>query len=113
MERPLFSAANLATLLGRAPRAIPTAEGAARLRGARVLVTGAAGSVGTALVMRLIDGGAGRVIALDSHEATLFALGRLAGADAPLDLRLGDVRHADKLRRVFQESRPEVVFHLA
>jgi len=108
-----FAGANVLALLGRPPRSIPVGEGERQLRGARVLVTGAGGSIGTALVSRLLALDPELVVALDNHEASLFRLGRALGSQAPLELRLADVRHADKIKRIFRETRPSVVFHLA
>ncbi len=102
-----------ATLLGRPLKKIPVAEGLESLTGATVLVTGAAGSVGSALVARLARSCIDRVIAVDHHEASLFRLGRDLGRRAPVELRLVDVRNTDKVRRILHETRPPFVFHLA
>jgi FlaA1/EpsC-like NDP-sugar epimerase len=109
----LFAGANLTALLGRPLRAIPVADGMARLAGARVLVTGAGGSVGSALISQLAPLGLERVIALDLHEASLFRLWRDAPPALPLELELADVRNAAKLIRLFTTLRPHVVIHLA
>lgn len=108
-----FVGASLAFLLGRPLRAIPVDQGVGEITGARILVTGAGGSVGSALVRRLVALGPERIIAVDSHEASLFRLGRDLPAGAPIQLRLADVRNADKIRRIFSESHPAIAFHLA
>lgn len=108
-----FASSNLPKLLGRPLRSIATEDGACQVRGARVLVTGAGGSVGSALVARLVDLEPERIVALDTHEASLFRLARDLAPKAPLDLRVADVRNVPKVRRVFQETRPTIVFHLA
>jgi O-antigen biosynthesis protein WbqV len=109
----LFAGTNLTALLGRPLRAIPVADGIARLAGARVLITGAGGSVGSALIAQLAPLRPGRVTALDLHEASLFRLGRDAPPGLPLELQLADVRNAAKLLRVFTVLRPDIVIHLA
>jgi O-antigen biosynthesis protein WbqV len=109
----LFAGANLRTLLGRPLRDIPVADGLSQLGGACVLVTGAGGSVGSSLIARLAQHRPGRVVALDSHEASLFRLGRDAPAELPIELELADVRNAAKLSRLFRAIRPDVVIHLA
>lgn len=109
---PLFAGTNVTTLLGRPLRPIPTERGRRLLAGARVLVTGAGGSVGSAVIARLMSTGVERIIALDHHEGSLFRLARdLPGA--PLDPVLVDVRNRDKLGRIFSDRRPNFVFHLA
>lgn len=100
-------------LLGRPLRAIPTDAGAAQLTGATLLVTGAAGSVGRALISSLLRLNPARIIALDHHEASLFHLGQHVGAEAPVELHLVDVRNAAKMRRICADARPTVVVHLA
>lgn len=113
MQDPLFTGSNVEYLLGRLLRK-PAVDGGLRaLAGARVLVTGAAGSVGSATIARLTQLGVERIVALDHHEGSLFRLGRdLAGA-APLELRIADVRNEAKLGRIFDEVRPDVVLHFA
>jgi O-antigen biosynthesis protein WbqV len=111
--RDLFAADHLPTILGRPLKEIPHPAASQLIPGARILVTGAAGSVGRSLVPALLKHGPAQVIALDHHEAELFALGRTLGPDAPVDLRLADVRNANKLQRLLLEIRPQVVFHLA
>jgi FlaA1/EpsC-like NDP-sugar epimerase len=109
----LFAGGNLSRLLGRPLRDIPVLAGQEQLTGARVLVTGAGGSVGASLLAALAGLQPARVIALDLHEPSLFRLGRDAPRDLPLDLQLADVRNASKISRIFAESQPDIVVHLA
>ncbi|HZJ09601.1 MAG TPA: dTDP-glucose 4,6-dehydratase [Trueperaceae bacterium] len=79
-----------------------------------VLVTGAAGFIGSALVRRLVAGGARRVVSLD---ALTYAgdLGRLAEVEGDPRHRFveADVTDRGALTRLFAEERPDTVFHLA
>src|SRR6266571_44717 len=110
---PLFSGANLTALLGRPLRTIPTTAGSGEIAGARILVTGAAGSVGSALVGRLLGFDPQLVVAVDTHEASLFHLARGLPSSAPIDCRVADIRNETKVRRLFAEVHPSIVFHLA
>ncbi|MBM2810229.1 MAG: polysaccharide biosynthesis protein EpsC [Chloroflexi bacterium] len=103
----------LTALLGRPLCHIPTEAAEGKIRGGRVLVTGAGGSVGSALVRALAGLHPERIIAIDSHEASLFRLGRDTLPAAPIELRLADIRNQAKLTRIFVETRPNLVFHLA
>jgi len=78
----------------------------------RILVTGACGSVGSALVQRLLDDGH-IVCAFDQSEDGLFRLDqKLKGKDGDrLRLFLGDVRDESRLRRAMEGV--TVVFHCA
>ncbi|WP_180143503.1 SDR family NAD(P)-dependent oxidoreductase [Desulfoluna butyratoxydans] len=77
----------------------------------RVLVTGACGSVGSALVRRLVEDGH-TVCALDQSEDGLFKLDQELGeVGGRLRLFMGNVRDEDRLRRAMDGV--EVVFHCA
>ena len=78
----------------------------------RVLVTGHTGFKGSWLALWLAELGAHVVgYALDPHTARdNFVVSRLE--DRIVDVR-GDVRDFDALRKVFEEFKPEFVFHLA
>jgi UDP-glucose 4-epimerase len=76
-------------------------------RAGTVLVTGAAGFLGRAVVRRLAAGGA-RVVAVDDESAGL----RLRGGGAVVAVR-GDVRDGDLLESGFARFRPDAVVHLA
>lgn len=77
----------------------------------RVLVTGACGSVGSALVRRLLERGH-TVCAFDQSEDGLFELDQdLKDAGDRLRLFLGNVRDEARVRRAME--RVKVVFHCA
>jgi nucleoside-diphosphate-sugar epimerase/sugar phosphate isomerase/epimerase len=83
--------------------------------GRRVLLTGGAGSIGTALSTFLIGCRPERVTVLDTNEAALTADRRSRDA-ATLDAMhhvLCDVRDPGRVEREFAAARPDVVFHLA
>ncbi len=77
----------------------------------RILVTGACGSVGSALVRRLLDDGH-TVCAFDQSEDGLFKLDQeLKAGGGRLRLFLGNVRDEDRVRRAMDGVR--IVFHCA
>jgi nucleoside-diphosphate-sugar epimerase len=77
----------------------------------RVLVTGGGGYVGTVLIPKLLDRGA-RVTCLDW---LLFGDRPLAGFMGLPGFQLvrGDIRDGDRVRECFEQTRPDVVVHLA
>ncbi|MGI0130133.1 MAG: NAD-dependent epimerase/dehydratase family protein, partial [Thermoplasmata archaeon] len=80
-------------------------------RAKTVMVTGAAGFLGSHLVERLYASGA-RVVALDSVPAP--DPGRATGpSPGRVRLEQTDVTDAVALERLIREERPEVLFHLA
>jgi FlaA1/EpsC-like NDP-sugar epimerase len=85
----------LERILGRPERPLPLDEPLARLAGKRVLITGAEGSIGSAVAE--IIGEAAEVIATDKHSGNPAV----------------DVRVESDVAAAFKEARPEVIFHLA
>jgi FlaA1/EpsC-like NDP-sugar epimerase len=101
-------------LLGRPEFVGDLAHAAEVVRDRRVLVTGAAGSIGSPLAAVLLAAGPASLLLLDHHEHSLFSLERTLGpARAGLSYELADIRDADRLQRVFDQQRPEIVIHLA
>jgi FlaA1/EpsC-like NDP-sugar epimerase len=101
-------------LLGRPEFAGDLAQAAEFVRGRRVLVTGAAGSVGWPLTQVLVAASPASLILIDHHEHSLFSLERAVGAaGAGLSYELTDMRDAQRLKRIFDQQRPEIVIHLA
>lgn len=86
------------------------------LRQARIFVTGAGGSIGSALALRLAAIGAKRLVLLESSESALFALqSELAQAVPmkPLQCVLGSILDADLLADIWVNDAPSIVFHTA
>ncbi|MBL6632682.1 MAG: polysaccharide biosynthesis protein [Candidatus Nanopelagicales bacterium] len=103
-------------LLGRPPAEIDPEEIAAYIRGARVLVTGAGGSIGSEICRTLARFEPADLVMLDRDESGLHATQLSIDGRAMLEspsLRLVDLRDEEATRRVFEEVRPRVVFHAA
>lgn len=78
--------------------------------GKRILVTGAAGTVGTALINKLMSYDPALIIGLDNNESELFFLNEDMSGN-PFESALGDVREIDSLVQPFR--RADIVFHAA
>jgi FlaA1/EpsC-like NDP-sugar epimerase len=104
-------------LLSREPVEISSAKIESYIKGKVVLVTGAAGSIGSEIFKQLIGFGAARIIGFEIDETEIFILERelkfLKRKDQELVFILGDVRDREKLDLVFECHRPQVVFHTA
>jgi O-antigen biosynthesis protein WbqV len=103
-----------ALLLGRPVRQMRT--GSAGLRARRVLITGAAGSIGQALAQRVAQLEPARLTLLDCSDHGLVEASAAVAASAPgasVMERLCDVRDRDRLYRVFEQERPDLVLHAA
>ena len=80
-------------------------------RGARIVVTGAAGTVGRALVDKLLSLGAAEVRALDNNEGELFLCSEQRRRDSRFRAFVTDVRDAEGLARLFRGM--DYAFHAA
>lgn len=107
---------NVDDLLGRPPVQINLAAIAEFHAGKRVLVTGAAGSIGSEIVRQLTRFSCEEIIAVDANETGLFDLEegmRLLGIQVPLRTMVADIRDRDKMNWLLRTCRPAVLFHAA
>jgi O-antigen biosynthesis protein WbqV len=103
-------------LLERPEISIPRAYLESALAGRKIVITGAAGSVGTTLSRMVTAFAPEQLVLIDDHEASLFRLSRELGTSGQTNLPkfvLADVRDDRKLRQVFRRHGVDVVFHLA
>ncbi|HMO34372.1 MAG TPA: nucleoside-diphosphate sugar epimerase/dehydratase [Lacibacter sp.] len=85
-------------------------------RSKTILVTGAAGSIGSELVRRLSDQHAGTIVCLDSAETPLYDLQqglRRSHPEGNYHFVLADVRNEERMAAVLEQHRPNYVFHAA
>ncbi len=103
-------------LLGRAQAVLDRQAMVSLISGRRVLVTGAGGSIGGELVRQIADANPATLTLLENSEFALYTIDlEMAERFPALPRRavLADVRDAARIRQVFDEARPELVFHAA
>jgi FlaA1/EpsC-like NDP-sugar epimerase len=92
-------------------------EGMARLiQGRRVIVTGAGGTIGSELARQVAALGPERLILIDNGEYALWLIDLELAEHHPHVAReslLADIRNEARVRAVFEQWRPELVFHAA
>jgi FlaA1/EpsC-like NDP-sugar epimerase len=103
-------------VLGREPVRVEIDRVGAYLRGRVVLVTGAGGSIGSELCRQIARVGPKRLVLVENAENALFEIRRELEEErhfaraAPV---LADCKDATRMREVFAEEQPSVVFHAA
>jgi FlaA1/EpsC-like NDP-sugar epimerase len=102
-------------LVGRTQRKMSLEEAGELIKGRTVMVTGAAGSIGSELCRLLARVGPRRLVLLDDNESGLFDINEELLVDAKFDLRTALISITDReaLLGVFADERPEIVFHTA
>lgn len=86
------------------------------LREKAVLVTGAAGSIGAELCRQVLRFSPARLVGLDFDETGLFDLSRDIASrfpEAVFEPAIGDIRDEARVRAIFEQVAPQIVFHAA
>ena len=100
-------------LVGRAPVKHDMLDARSAISGKRVMVTGAAGSIGSRLVAQLHVLDPKVVVCVDRSESGMFRLGQSLVDNPNFRLEMGDVQSERRISQLMDEYRPEIVFHVA
>ena len=106
----------LEDLLGRASIQLDVDKIEKYIEGKNVLISGAAGSIGSEICRQVAGFGAYRVILLDNAETPLFNIERELTKSFPrvrFVACLNDVSDAPQVESTFANYRPDVIFHAA
>jgi FlaA1/EpsC-like NDP-sugar epimerase len=112
---------DLQDLLGRKPVTINLKESLAYVRGKRVLVTGAGGSIGSELCRQLLSGGASRLYLLGHGENSIYQIDKElrllqeegVGEKATIVPIIGDLKDTDYIDYLLSQLKADAIFHAA
>lgn len=107
---------NVNDLLGRKPARLNQTQIADYLRGKRIMVTGAGGSIGSELCRQLVRFRPAELMMLDRDESGLHSVQLSINDQAMLDgddTILGSIRDRTSMLEIFEKRRPQIVFHAA
>lgn len=107
---------DITDLLRRQPTQIDRKSVGSSLRGKRVLVTGAGGSIASELCRQVARWSPGQLILLGHGENSIFEIFIELHGDYPeIDLQpvIADIRDLHRLTDIFAHYKPEIIFHTA
>ena len=103
-------------LLGRKAIKLPKNNILDEINNKSILVTGAAGSIGSEIVKQLLDLKPKKVIILDQAESALYDLKQelnFSSKSSDFEVVIGDVTRKERIKKIFSTYQPEIVFHAA
>ena len=107
---------NINDLLGRNPIKLPKKNIQNDILNKTVLVTGAAGSIGSEIVRQLLNLQPKKVILLDQAESELYDLNQdliRKNKSKNITIIVGDITRKERVNNIFKSYQPEIVFHAA
>jgi FlaA1/EpsC-like NDP-sugar epimerase len=103
-------------ILGRTPARLEQDRISAKLTGNTVLVTGAAGSIGSELCRQIARFNPRAVVAFEIAETALFHLDRemrQSFPNVPFYPEIGSIQNKQRLAEVLEQYRPSILYHAA
>jgi len=107
---------NIEDLLGRKPIVLDENKISSELNSKVILVTGAAGSIGSGMVRQIAKYQPEKIILLDQAESPLYDFQNELISNFPrlnFDVVIGDIRSSERMERLFDFFKPNYVFHAA
>src|ERR1700681_131610 len=115
-ETPRLTPVAVEDLLLRPSEKIDYARLEALVKGKAVIVTGGGGSIGSEVCERGATVGGGRLLIIENSEPALYAVTEALsarGTGVMIEGRIADIRDRERVLRLMNEFKPDIVFHAA
>jgi O-antigen biosynthesis protein WbqV len=103
-------------LLLRPSQNIDYARLEALVKNKAIIVTGGGGSIGSEICERVVTFGAARLLVVENSEPALYAILETLSArntEAVIEGRIADIRDRNRIMRLINNFKPDIVFHAA
>ncbi len=103
-------------LLERETIQLPSENVSRELAGKVIAVTGAAGSIGSEMVLQILNYSPSKIVLIDQSESALYALEQeliTAKRQVACYPYVADITNTGRMEAIFEEHRPQIVFHAA
>jgi FlaA1/EpsC-like NDP-sugar epimerase len=108
---------NIEDLLSRDPIQIDNLQISKEINSKVILVTGAAGSIGSEIIRQLLSFFPAKIILVDQAESALydleFEIRKKIPNNTQVQVVIADVSDSNRMRRIFHSAKPHIVFHAA
>ena len=115
-EVPRLTPVAVEDLLLRPSEKIDYARLEALVMNKAIVVTGGGGSIGSEICERVVTFGAARLLVIENSEPALYAILETLlaqNSEAVIEGRIADIRDRDRVMRLINEFKPDIVFHAA
>ena len=115
-EIPHLTPVAVEDLLLRPSRTIDYERLEGLVKNKSIVVTGGGGSIGSEICARVVTFGANRLLIIENSEPALYAIMEVLGTmnrAAVVEGRIADIRDRERLMRLMNEFKPDIVFHAA
>src|SRR5665647_753123 len=115
-DAPRLTTVAVEDLLLRPSENIDYARLEALVKNKAVIVTGGGGSIGSEICDRVVTFGAARLLVIENSEPALYAVTEALAehqTGAVIEGRIADIRDRERIQRLMNEFKPDIVFHAA